>query len=415
MRPHWVYVRGQIDADASLRLGTERLPLRELAKRLEKQPPAALLFNTEQDRPIDIAGYFPSVPLVLARQGLRPAQDPLELPVAWLRAWLGQGLDPVAALQGLRVDPAELHGLAVRADYRRWQTDFPRENLREALAHLLLDRILQKGAANQYLGHLMDNNARVVALVPYGESGNLMARVHEQLLEAAKTALEGRAAIRRRPLQFPPTRHNLRVDLEHELAGQLGLDRANGETVEHLLTRLAPPPEPGRRPVLWLHWGLFGQPPQAAADDYQAPLTPQQLADWLGFVSGYLAGHCPPGIRLVCSLAIEAQAGKHKAIAELLDGRNAEWTDERCRLRILPPLDRVPRHELLDFLTDHAQGCPQSLRAGLAERLIRATEGRFEALAALLEEAETSRDWHGLHARLRGPQDGISHDPDASF
>ena len=421
--PHWVYVRGQIEgnADPALRLGSERLPLRDLANRLAKQPPAALFFNTVQDQALDLAGLFPAVPLVLSRQGRLPPPDPLDLPVAWLHAWLGQGLDPVAALHGLKADPAELHSLGVRADYRHWQTDFPSENLREALAHLLLDRIAQKGATNQYLSNLVGSNtARAMALVPYGEAGNLMAQVHEQLLEGAKLALQGRAAIRCRRLQFPPSRDKLRVDLEHELAGQLELDSASGETVEQLLKRHAPPQEPGRRPVLWLHWGLFGHPPQpsgpdAVPADYQAPLNAQQLVDWLGFVSGYLAPRCPAGIRLVCSLAIEAQADKHPSIARLLDERNALWTDEKCRLRILPPLDKVPRHELVDFLTDHAQGCPQSLRADLADRLIRVTDGQFELLATLLEQTEASRDWHGLWDRLRKAQGGITHDPNESF
>jgi hypothetical protein len=297
--PHWVYVRGQIEKgiEPVLRLGAERLPLRELANLLAKHPPAVLFFNTEQDQPIDLAGYFPKVPLVLFRQRrLKPA-DPLELPVAWCQAWLRQGLDPVVALHQLQADPVELHSLAFRADYRYWRTDVPQENLRKALAHLLLDRISQKGRTNEYLSHLVgSHSARVMALVPYGEAGNQMGKVHEQLLEAAKGALHGRAAIHNHDLQFPPTRQNLRVDLEHELAGFF--EAGKGENVELLLKRLAPP-QPGLRPLLWLHWGLFGKAPEPSASSatqgdgvlahYQAPLNPQQLKDWLGFVSDYLA------------------------------------------------------------------------------------------------------------------------------
>lgn len=380
-----------------------------------------MFFNTVQDQTLDLAGLFPTVPLILSRQGRQPPLDPQDLPIAWLHAWFGQGLDPVIALHGLKADPVEVHSLAVRAEYRNWQTDFPSENLREALAHLLLDRIAQKGATNQYLSNLVGSNAsRAMALVPYGEAGNLMARVHEQLPEGAKVALQGRAAICCQRLVFPPSRSNLWVNLEHELAGQLELDSASGETIEQLLKRHAPPVEPGRRSVLWLHWGLFGHPPQSADPDsapadYQSPLNPKQLGDWLGFVSGYLATRCPDSIRLVCSLAIEAEEAKHPAIARLLDERNVQWTDEKCRLRILPPLDRVPRHELLDFLTHHAKGCPQSLRADLADRLSRATGGQFELLAKWLEEAETTRDWHGLLDRLRESQDGVFLDPNESF
>jgi len=379
INPHWVYVRGQIDGDGApaLRLGAKRLPLRDLAKRLAKQPPAALFFNTAQDQALDLAGFFPGVPLVLSRQGRQPPPDALDLPVAWLHAWLGQGLDPVAALHGLKADPVEVHSLAVRADYRHWQTDLPSENLVTSLAHLLLDRIAQKGATNQYLGNLLGSHtARVMTLVPYGETGNQMAQVHEQLLDSARVALHGRAHINCVRLQFPPGRDNLYVDLGHELAGQLGLDSESGETVEQLLRRYAPSPEPNCRRVLWLHWGLFGHPPSGAETDYQAPLNGSQLKDWLGFVSGYLATRCPPDIRLICSLAIEAQADKHAAIAQLLNATNAEWTEEKCRLRILPRLDNVPHHELLDFLTDHAQGCPQSLRKALADLLISATAGQ---------------------------------------
>lgn len=418
LSPHWVYVRGHIEAGGTpaLRLGAERLGLRELAEKLTQQPPACVFFNTAQAAVLDLAGYFPGVPLVLQRQGRQPPQDAEELPTAWLRAWLGQGQDPVAALHGLKADPVETHRLAVRADYRHWQTDFPSENLKQSLAHLLLDLIAQKGAASHYLGNLLGSRAaRVMTLVPYGEAGNLMAHVHEQLLDNARAALQGRAHLRCVNLQFPPARHNLYVDLGRELAGQLGLDRESGETVEQLLRRHAPPPEPDRRRVLWLHWGLFGQPPDAAAAHYQAPLNGAQLKDWLGFVSGYLALHCPREIHLVCSLAIEAPADKHAAIERLLDETSDAWTDEKCRLRILPPLGKVPRHELLDFLTDHAQGCPQSLRKELADRLIRATAGQFEPLAAFVQEAEAARDWYGLLHRLRVAQGGVSQDYDETF
>ena len=423
--PHWVYVRGQIETGVEpvLRFGTERLPLRELASLLSKQPPAVLFFNTEQDPPIDLAEYFPKVPLVLFRQRRHKPADPLELPVAWCQAWLRQGLDPVVALHQLQADPVELHSLAVRADYRYWRTDVPQENLRKALAHLLLDRISQKGRTNEYLGNLVgSHSARVMALVPYGEAGNQMGKVHEQLLEAAKGALHGRAAIHNYDLQFPPSRQNLRVDLEHELAGLF--EAGKGENVELLLKRLAPP-QPGLRPLLWLHWGLFGKAPEPSASSgtqgngvlahYQAPLNPQQLTDWLSFVSDYLATRCPNTIRLVCSLSIEAPADKHASIARLLNETKPKLTHEKFQLRILPPLDKVPSDELLDFLTDHAKTCPQDLRAELSERLIDETQGSFEKLSSWLEQAEVSRDWIGLLNRLRLSKTGTSYQPDESF
>ena len=424
--PHWVYVHGQIEkgVEPLLRLGTERLPLRVLANLLSKHPPAVLFINTEQDPPIDLAGYFPKVPLVLFRQRkLKPA-DPLELPVAWLQAWLRQGLDPVVALHQLQTDLVEIQSLAFRADYRYWRTDVPQENLRKALAHLLLDRISQKGRTNEYLSNLVgSNSARVMALVPYGEAGNHMGKVHEQLLEAAKGALHGRAAIYKHDLQFPPSRQNLRVDLEHELAGLF--EAGKGENVELVLKRLAPNPQPGLRPLLWLHWGLFGKAPEPSAssgtqgdgvlEHYQAPLNPQQLTDWLGFVSDYLATRCPNTIRLVCSLSIEAQADKHAGIARLLNETKPKLTHEKFQLRILPPLDKVPSDELLDFLTDHAKTCPQDIRAELAERLIDETQGSFEKLSSWLEQAEVSRDWIGLLNRLRLSKTGTSYQPDESF
>ena len=412
-RVHWVYLRGQIEGggEPALMLGAERLPLRDLAKRLVQHATAVLFCNTTQDPALDLAGFFPQVPLVLSRLGRQGPQEPLDLPVAWLQGWLGQGLDPVTALHQLQTDPVELHRLAIRADYRHWQTPIPCENLRASVAHLLLDRIKQKGETNEYISKLIGSHAaRAMALVPYGGAGNHMALAHEQLLEAAQVALQGRAAIKSICLQFPPSRVNLRFDLEQELAGQLKIDHASGETVEQLLKRHAPRPvEPGRCPVLWLHWGLFVyQPPnpnQASKPtdaNSPSPLTDKQLSEWLGFVSGYLATRCPNNIRLVCSLSIEACGDDHSAIEELLDEKNALWTDEKCRLRILPPLDIVPRRELLDFLTDYAQGCPQSLRTNLAKHLIRVTGGEFERLAVLLQEAETSRDWYGLLERLEG-------------
>lgn len=70
----------------------------------------------------------------------------------------------------------------------------------------------------KWLGEMASSNTlRVMTLVPYGEPGNRLDRLREQLCHHMELALADRIKIKPVPLQFPESREALRRDLEYEL------------------------------------------------------------------------------------------------------------------------------------------------------------------------------------------------------
>jgi hypothetical protein len=414
--PHLVYVHAE--GNQGLRLADGVLPLPKLAEWLNAQrpgPAVVMLYLDDCGLTDPRALFGRSIPLLLWRTMTFPMQNPTALPLAWLNAWLGEGRDPVEALQqicreGSPVDAVEAQTLAVRADYRHWRTDPPKDGPRNPATLHRLDREKQKGVVAKWLGELIaSDRMRVLALTPYGGPGNRLMDLHEQLGEYAKKELDRRAAIKLTRLQFPESRANLRMDLEHELKQQLGLDEAGGESVRHLLQRVSPRYDADRRSVLWLHWGVFG------GADHETPLKSAELSDWLNFTCEFLTQHCPDNIRIVSSVSIETAVGNHPKLHGFLTQKHRELAAPGFWLRILEPLDKVAEYELLDYLKDHADGCPPQLCAKLAELLILGTGGEFERLLKLIEPAEKAGSWHALSDSLLRKYKPITNDDNLTF
>ncbi len=419
MRPHLLYVYAATDeAGSSLLLdgdgGSEPLAagvLRGLFREAGHHP-AVVYLNTAPGASGSAAAAAAllnellgdDVPLVVRRR-LGPWEaDSTSRAVAWLRRWLGAGEDPVAALHPAAADDRqgpEAATLVAHAAYRSWKTFTFRPPRREHLPGLRLDRDHQKALVRKHLVELARSDSRrLLALVAYAAPGNAAATLHEQLRDYLDLEFAGRGEIDWQVLELPSPRRRLRQDLEHDLRLQLAADV--NEPVAHLLRRHGPRVvAPGKRAVLWLHWGACGED-----TDLQEPLKPAQLGDWLRFCAEYLASRCPDDLRLVASLAIETETARHARLAKVLqEHRRRPWARHPSfRLTTLPPLGEVPEEELLDFLEDpDNSSCDPQIQAEAAERLIGATGGEFDALVALMEEAENS-SWYDLLARLRREQ-----------
>jgi hypothetical protein len=414
-RPHLVYVIAPVEPqrgrlclllDHPSGKGQEALALDDLAGQFREslQPPAVLYLNCQGTGMADPTQVFGAeLPLLIWRHLPARGEDALDVAVAWLGAWLREGIDPVEALhragssERFAVSP-EAQTLGVLANFRHWRTDqLAAGGVRERLAHLRLDREKQKGVVGKWVAELAGSDAlRVMALVPFATPGNRLADVQEQFCHYLELALQDRVAIKPIRLEFPKSRGNLRKDLEWELSLQLQAD--DGEPVRDLLQRQSPRVIGNHRPVLWLHWGIFGS--GAAC---QPGLTADQLRDWLTFAGTFLPQHCPANVRIVCSLAIETEADKHPAVAQLLHAKHRELDDPKFWLRILDPIGNVAENELFDYFKDDKSGCPPPIRSDLAQLLIAKTNGAFEPLVALIQQAETT-SFHDLLAILRREQ-----------
>ena len=410
MAPHLVYVYGHCTLVAnrpSLILdGEEALSLAELARLLHAQQPrpAVVYLNvTGLTDPGSVPGRLLNTPLVIWRRSSNGSPEANTSAIAWLNRWLSTGEDPLTALHELdkRNTAEETAVLMVHSAYRHWKTNVPYcTTLRERLPHLALNREQQKALVRKQLAELARSDSRrVMALVAYAAPGNLLCSLHEQLQHYLDLEAADLVEINWRQLQFPVSRAKLRRDLEYELRLQLQIDEE--ESIQQLLRRHAPRVIGAKRAILWLHWELIVQ------HDKQQALTSTQLGEWLRFVSVFLGSRCPDDIRIVCYLAIELESSKKYARLEEIfqEHRRQPWCRRaEFRLNVLPPLRRVSESDLLDFLEDpDSSSCDANIQIEIAERLIQDTDGEFEAIVALMEEAENG-SWYDLLARLRRKQ-----------
>jgi len=415
-RPHLVYAHAPVSK--GLRLADGVLPLPQLAEWLNAQRPSptvVMLYLEDCGQSDPRAWFDSSIPLLLWRTVTFPMRNPTALPLAWLNAWLGEGLDPVDALHQIcredsTVDAVEAQTLAVRANYRHWRTDPPQYGTRNPATLHRLDRDKQKAQVAKWLSELIaSDRMRVMALVPFGTAGNHLEKIHEQLCQYAEKYLDRSAAVKQISLQFPESRLDLRGNLEHELKQQLRLDEAAAESVKHLLQRVSPRYDPDRRSVLWLDWGVFG-------GDGNAPiLKPSELYDWLNFVCEFITLNCPENVRVVCSLELEASVEKHPILLEHLDRKDGELTDNHFVLNILEPVGSVEKHELRKYLRVQSDGCPPHLCIELADLLIKETGGEFYKLVSVIEPTEKVGSWHALLDGLRRKHKPFGYDDNSTF
>ncbi len=421
-KPRIIYLLGELVVHRGrpgLKLGGRKvLRLVDLAKRLGGAAggPQAVFLNTHgfvrPPAPAQIFGR--ELPLLVWRRLAAWNGHTSHSAIAWLRAWLGAGADPVKALADLatrELNP-ELTGLLIHANYRSWKTHLYLPPARLRVAHLLLDRRIPKAIVNREITELVRSDSRrVLALVAYGDPGTGVELHWEQLqhdldLEAKNVEIDfHQLSI---PEERPAAADAMQRSLEEALA--LDLDALPGEGPRDLLLRRAPRAVGDDKAVLWLVWGTFGH-----GDEHQPPLKPQQLEAWLRFVAEYLGHYCPATLRVVCFLALEVDSrGRKRLQTALGELRRRPWAKSRdFRFGNALALSTVPEDELQDFLKDSRNStCPEHLAVEAAQLIHRDSGGHFKATVALIEEAEKG-SWLALLDRLRGSETIVELDDEA--
>jgi hypothetical protein len=136
--------------------------------------------------------------------------------------------------------------------------------------------------SDQLRGYLQDRAWPNIPLIPLGPIGlpseekqNLGARLNDHLLD-----------------------HLPECDLEQDVK-------------TYLTSRITPAVrekarKEGRRPIIWLYWGAFGESPGLVGPKLNA----KQLMAWLTYCSGKLAMQCPPEALVISVLAVEASSAE---------------------------------------------------------------------------------------------------------
>lgn len=415
--PHLLYVygRGSVEGSRSRLIldQAELLTLADLRQmfRAAGHTPSVVYLDTEglttatSATPDQILGG--DVPLLFWRRQPEQSADASAIFLRWLRRWLERGEDPVDAFHAIHREVGRISSeactVAIHSNYRSWQTKiFEGSAAPRSHPALQIDRDLPKALVQKHVEELVRNNdRRVMAIVPYALRGNELARFWEQLQHHLELSLDHLAAFRWVRLELPPSRSNLQRDLETDLKRLL--EAETSESPGQILRRWSPRAVGrGRKPVLWLNWGTFGD------DDPALPpkLTDGQLADWLHFASGFLGQYCPADLRIVAYLAQEVSKAQYKGFAQKLrELRQEPWClTSTFRLSDGVPLEEVDLLHLLEFLADRKNSsCEPEIQREVAERIIASTGGAFASTVALVEEAEAT-SWYALLTRLRREQ-----------
>jgi hypothetical protein len=215
--------------------------------------------------------------------------------------------------------------------------------------------------SDQLRGYLQDRAWPNIPLIPLGPIGlpseekqNLGARLNDHLLD-----------------------HLPECDLEQDVK-------------TYLTSRITPAVrekarKEGRRPIIWLYWGAFGESPGLVGPKLNA----KQLMAWLTYCSGKLAMQCPPEALVISVLAVEASSAESMTrLGQLL--RNALQDPalfaEHFSLLDPKPLERIDVTHIYELFRENPglfQGSDE-LRREVATTLVAKAAGEFQKAVSLL-------------------------------
>lgn len=280
--------------------------------------------------------------LMVQRYTAGQRADARERARRWLRETLAEdgGRDPIDAAHNRLLPTTTLYSA-----YRQWRPDYdthPRLTHFER-ARLLLDRVKQRDAILGAVTAMLDSHkTRVVAAFAYGDRGNLAEIFGDQARESLDRKLK-EVRVLRSTVRVAGGATADADQLYQAFCRTLELDPGVQPDLRQTLRERAA--AHSDRPPLWLfHWHL----------DDPRDWRPAERRAWEAFCRETLAASCPQELNILALLPIEtggsAQRGAlTQQVNDLLD---ADPAREDYRLLELPPLSKVQRHEVRDFLVD---------------------------------------------------------------
>lgn len=337
------------------------------------------------------------IPLMIWQGASMRARSSTTSMLEWLSRWLAQGGDPLRALHDLRQEQAESHGelatLCANASYRHWSTTVPEQRVIEpGHARKHLDREHQKAMISTDVRKLArDNNARVLAVIASARPGNSLHLHHEQLRAFLDLDADDGAVLRWESINAPTYTHwHLEDALAQDLQAQLGARPQ--ENLTDLIQRLGPDQTGKKQAMLWITW-----------HSEKGMLAIEHIYGWLQLIAKKLAPSCPAAMRVICYIAFEAGDRDLKKLQESVQNAQCQgWArGTNFKVRLLEPLDKVPFDQLQSFIKDPKHtDCPDTLQVDMVKMIMDSTDGKFDQVVDLIEEAERS-GWRLLHERLK--------------
>lgn len=305
----------------------------------------------------------------------------------WLRAVLGEGHDPASALHVVTREQATARAGTMQAitRHRGWTTVPAPAERYTGRARLHVDRRNQRLRFWDLLQSLARHDTRrVEAVVAYGEVAHgieaLPDLLEQHVCDTCDREVKASVDVVRDSHLLPHPRHDLETSLHDAVCSALHIPL--GGTIGGALTRrfATIDTDRGTRKIWWLDWGVV---------DVEEPLKPAELLAWLRYHTRTLASQCPKDLRIVATLCVAASAAGCKKLAEFLEHKIPDEVARTATASVtaLPELHLIHRSDLVDYLELHSS-CPARQIGAVADALIHATGGSFEAIVARIEAVE---------------------------
>lgn len=318
----------------------------------------------------------------------------------WLRAFLGEGHDPVSALHVVTCEQASVRAGTMQAltRYRTWATSPAPTQRYTGRARLHVDRRHQRLRFWDILQTLARHETRrVEAIVSFGELAHgidaLPDLLEQHVEDTCNREAQPSLKLTRDRLILPQARHDLEASLHDIVCSALNI-QTGGKVEGALALRFAEiKADRGARKVLWIDWGVLEEPP-----------TRPELLAWLRYHTLKLGSQCPKDGRIVATLGITASdKGCARLAAFFEDGVPAEIArTPTASVTALPGLHHVQRSDLVDYLENHSS-CLTGQISAVADALLEATGGVFEGLVARIEAVEHKQQtWDQLAGARAG-------------
>jgi hypothetical protein len=365
-------------------------------------PPSAMFFNLLGEAAAEalpqtaVLVREPACKLVALQATPRSQADLAQrAAMAWLTGVLSDDkrLDPVWALHD------NGHAFAAcRAAYQQWDPQLGEAHLDEDLAHLLLDRTRQRSRLLQARDDFFDlsSKLRVQCFLAAGTRGNRVADFPQQAITHLQIHLKPGVHAYLCPVELVPTDSDP-DRLESRYRRRLGLAPSAG-LVEALRPAQVRRSNEYLLPVLaWTLGGESTAEQRCAVARAIVHLSRERLA--VG---------CPDDLRVISLIALETEdAGELDALREDIEAYDEGLTAGKeyrrtagFRFEVLEPLSGVRKPDLRHYFDSEFCSCPDGLRLGYPDLLLRGQrEMRFEDAVALIREAR-DRGWHAMQAEL---------------
>ncbi|MEE8587312.1 MAG: toll/interleukin-1 receptor domain-containing protein, partial [Acidobacteriota bacterium] len=319
------------------------VPLDSLPDLWKGSPPTLVFLNLISQEPLlsgDLLAPLAATARTVIAQSGTQARESAQAALNWLRSFLegGEHADPIEVAHQTLLPSA-----SAWSRYGQWRNRIRTAPPEEELARFTLDRKHQRAQVRHALDEMLRSDLRrLCCTLAYGASGNRVDLFADQVYEYLNRNASEVAKIRREWVELPQGPEFQVADLELSLRRHFNMGPR--DSLATALGKASPPRLGKAQPLLLLDWGTRG--------GQHGPVQFDSIRAWAEFCCHEMLPLAPANLRILCLLSLEFPQELHDAFIEAAGSLRADarFVDRAFRIDVLPPLDRVLRDDLIDYL-----------------------------------------------------------------